>query len=183
MQYSTYVDARLGATVTVNLADCRSSISLTTRHASFTTMLTTRAWSTTVHVPWWSVWAWVVRDFSSDVALRLFANGVLLAPTIRLDNNCHNHLQLLLAERATSLLLEDKFCVNHLRRALSAGGILSDNGTALMESLAVIPLRYLYRRDAEVAVDPKIVLCASCSYGCVACYSKSTTYCSITCHC
>ena len=124
------------------------------------TTLTTRDQSTTVHVPWQSVQAWVVRDFSSDVALRLFANGVLSAPTICLDNDYHNHLQLVLAERATSLLLEDKFCVNHLRRALSSGSIPSDNQTALTESLAVIPLRSLYGRDARVVVDPNLVLCA-----------------------
>ena len=122
--------------------------------------LTTRAQSTTVHVPGQSFQAWVVREFSSDVALRLFANSVLSAPTIRLDNDYHNHLQLLLAERATSLLLEDKFCVDHLRRALSEGSIPLDNRTALTVSLAVILLRCLYRRDAGVAVGPVFVLCA-----------------------
>ena len=131
-----------------------------TCHALFTTTLTTRAQSMTVHVPWRSVWAWVVQEFSSDVALRLFANGVLSAPSIRLDNNYHNHLQLLLAERATSLLSEDEFCVNHLHRALSAGGIPLDNRTALTESLAVILLWCLYGRDAGVAVNPELVLCA-----------------------
>ena len=113
----------------------------------------------TVHVPWRSVWAWLVREFSSDVALRLFANSVLLAAKIRLDHDYHNHLQLLLVDHVTSLLLEYEFCVNHLCRALSAGSIPSDNRTALTESLAVILLRCLYGRDAGVAVDPKLVLC------------------------
>ena len=65
-----------------------------------------------------------------------------------------------MAKCAASLLLDDEFCVDHLRCALSAGSILLDNWTALTESLAVILLQCLYGRDAGVAVDPKLVFFA-----------------------
>ena len=64
------------------------------------------------------------------------------------DNNDGQPL-LCLSARATAS------CVDHLRRALSAGSVLLDKRTALTEVL----LRRLYGREARVAVNPELVLC------------------------